>query len=511
MAEGEKQDILSTLAKGAGITAVGMFFSKAISYFYRASVARLVGPEAYGNISIGLMIVSIGSTFSLLSLNSAIKNFVPKYMERDEQNHIRGIISSSFQISVPFSLIIGASVFISSELIATKIFGNISLIPVIQVFSLAIPLTTVTDLSLATTKAFKTTKYVAGIRQIGQNLIQLIASLALIGLGLELMGAVYGWLAGALFGSIASFYVLEKKFGPFIFTRKDSEPQHRKIFNYSYPLVLAGAIGLFLGWTDTFFLGYYLPEAKVGLYNAALPTAMLMLLPYQAIQSLVMPSMSEVEERNDKKLGELLKTISRWTVTLTLPGFCLMFLFSPEILHLLFGQNYITASTTLTVLSLGYFLSASVGHQNAVLKATDRTKVIHKNAVFNFLINVGLNIVLIPRYGIIGAAVATTISIILGETLLLAELYHFEKITPFNIETIKPVFASLISLAITWTGIEYLFTTVPLWALIPGLIVFGTAYLSILYSIGGFREEEINFIEAMLRKNLRRLSDILNL
>jgi O-antigen/teichoic acid export membrane protein len=494
MSEGENRDILETVAKGAGITAFGMFASKFLAYLYRTAVARMVGPESYGQISIGLMVAGIGITLSSLSLDSAILNYLPKYRHNENEEKVRGIVKSAFMLALPASVLLSASIFLSSEFIATAIFESAELTSIIRIFSLAIPFGVVTKISLDVTKAYKTAKYYVWIRQIGQNIIQLVAAVGLILLGYKVSGAAGGWLIGAVGGGIISLYIMEKKFGPLLFSTKGDTREYRKIFRYSYPLILAGAIGSILGWTDTFFLGYYMQETQVGLYNAALPTAMLMLIPYQALAALVMPSMSEVIERDDKDLTKLLKTLTRWTFTLSFPAFCLMFLFSDQVLHILFGAEYTKAATSLTILAFGYLYSTSVGHLDSVIKAIEKTKILYKNAAINFVVNIGLNILLIPQYGIMGAAIATSASIIFANTLLLAEVYYFRKTQPFSFDSIKPVIAALSALLLTYLGLNHFFKTVPLWVLVPGVLIFGLLYLSVLYTVNGIQEDELSIL-----------------
>ena len=505
----ENQDILETLAKGAGITAFGMFASKFLAYLYRTLVARMVGPESYGQISIGLMIAGLGITLSSLSLDSAILNYLPKYRHNENERKIRGIVKSAFTLAIPASVVLSGLVFFFSEFIATAVFENSGLVPVIRIFAIAIPFGVVTKISLDVTKAYKTAKYQVWIRQIGQNIVQVIAAAALIFLGYEVAGAAGGWLIGAIAGGIVSVYIMEKKFGPLLFSRKEDTREYGKIFRYSYPLILAGAIGSILGWTDTFFLGYYMQETSVGLYNAALPTAMLMMIPYQALAALVMPSMSEVIERDDKDLTKLLKTLTRWTFTLSFPAFCLMFLFSEQVLHILFGAEYTKAATSLTILAFGYLYSTSVGHLDSVIKAIEKTKILYKNAAINFVVNIGLNILLIPKFGIRGAALATTGSIIFSQTLLLAEVYYFKDTQPFSPESVKPVLSALAAVFVTYIGINHFFQNVPLWALIPGALVFGIVYLIVLYSMNGIQEDEVKILKNYLIQIHSRIQKIL--
>jgi len=73
------QKALNALAKGAGVTAIGMMISKALSYLYRVVIARGVGPDAYGQLSLGLMVIGLSTTAAYLSLGSGLQKFIPEF------------------------------------------------------------------------------------------------------------------------------------------------------------------------------------------------------------------------------------------------------------------------------------------------------------------------------------------------------------------------------------------------------------------------------------------------
>ena len=81
---------------------------------------------------------------------------------------------------------------------------------------------------------------------------------------------------------------------------------------------------------------------------------------------------------------------------------------------------------------------------------------------------------------------------------MLAEVYYFKGVHPFSIESLKPIIASTPALIIVYLGLNYFFNIVPLWALIPGGLVFGIIYLVTLYGIKGIKEDELEMIEKSL-------------
>lgn len=496
----DEEKILDTLAKGAGLTAIGMFLSKILSYVYRSSIARFVGPEAYGTLSLAIMVATMGTTLSIFAFESAIENFIPKYRKKGNKEAIKGIIYSAFKFTVPLSILTSLSIFFLSGWISRAIFGSPELIPILKIFAFVPIFSVISGLSLSATKAFKTAKYDVLVRRIFQNIVQLAVALGLIALGYGVFGAAAGFLAGTIVAAILGLYYMESKVGPFLLSDTGKENHLRKMVTYSYPLVMSGAIGTILGWTDTAFIGYFMDTTSVGFYNAALPTAMLIMMPYSALSALVMPSMSEVMEDEEKDLARVLKTLTRWTFSITFPMFILMALFSEQALHILFGSQYTTAALSLTVLTAGYLYSTSLGHLDTVLKAMGHTEILFKNSVANFFVNIGLNILLIPAFGIIGAAAATAGSIFFTQSLLLVEVYYYKGVHPFSINSLKPAIASLPGLITVYFGLNLVFDVVPLWSLIPGVIVFGTIYILTLYLIKGIRKDEIRIMKKTYTK-----------
>lgn len=483
----KEKKILNTLAKGAGLTAVGMLISKAITYFYRIAVGRFIGPEAYGQLSLGLAVIGITSVFVKLGLDDAIKNFVPKARERDDLGELKGIVLSSAQIISFSGLLIGSVVFFSADFIAASFFNSPSTAPIIRVFAFVPLFSRLASVFIDTTIGFNTIKYHVLTVRILQNVIQLLVTLVLIYFSFGVIGAAYGWLAGVVATIFIGFYFMERKLGPIIFTDEKPKYQHSKLLKYSYPLVLSGAVGTMLGWADTALLGYFMDDTAVGFYNAALPTALLVILPTQALGSLALPSMSELDEKEDGDPEEALKTLARWGFSLTFPAFLIMALFSSETLHLLFGREYAVAGTALAVLAFGNLFNAAAGQVGGFLKSTNHTKVILYSNVVSLVLNLSLNLLLIPRMGIVGAAIATASSTALFIVLLIAEAYRREGIHPFHPRMLRSVAAGLLSLGVTYFVFEQLSPN-PYWILFPAGIVFFTIYVLTFLRIGGLTE-----------------------
>ena len=493
-----EKKILNKIVLGAGITTLGLFISKFLSYLYRLVVAR-IGPDAYGQISLGLAVVGLTSTFVALGLNKAIKKYVPEAREADDKAMLKGLVHGALKLIVPAGIIMGIIVFFSADLIAERVFNSPETAPIIRIFAFVPLFNKTTTVFTDYTIGHNTTKYRVALRRVLQNVLQISATLILIWMGYGVIGAAFGWLIGTILIMIISIYIVERDFGPLLTSDIKPKKMYPKMIKYSYPLIFASAIGTALGWGDTALLGYFMDDASVGFYNAAYPTAVLISIPASAVGSLALSGFSTLGAKGEGQSAAL-KTTTRWVMAMAFPAFILMALFSDQLLHLMFGTEYAVAGTALMILAFGKFFAASTGQLGAYLKSNGYTKIIFWNTTANFFLNIGLNIILIPMYGIVGAAIATASSIIFVNTLLLLEVYRFDDTHPFNSRMIYTVPAVLAALIPTYMIFKQAFTYTPYWALIPAGILFMTIYTLVFLKIGGLTHYDKEIILSGARK-----------
>jgi O-antigen/teichoic acid export membrane protein len=162
---------------------------------------------------------------------------------------------------------------------------------------------------------------------------------------------------------------------------------------------------------DNILLGAFLRTESVGLYDASFLLAKLVLTTLGAFGFLFMPMFSRLDADGDADgMDELYRTSTKWVVSLTLPIFLVLLLFPEAILGGLFGPEYAAGATALQILTLGFFVHALSGLAGNAIVSIGRTRTILLANVCVALLNVTGNVLLIPRIGIEGAAVASALS-----------------------------------------------------------------------------------------------------
>jgi len=488
---------LRTIAKGTGVGFAGAMFGTVVGYLSRMVIARLLGPDDYGLISLGFAGLMIATTLSLMGFNSGMGRYIAYYRGKEDEARIKGTIISALKVTVPMSFFFMILFFFGADWISIHVFHENDLTPVLMIFAIGIPFWTLTTIFVSISIAFQQIQYHVYTMYIFKDTFKLIAIVILILLGYGVIGAAVGWILAAIGMAVLSFYFVEKNVFPILRSTVKSISTAKELFYFSYPLIFVGVSDLVTGWTDTFMLGYFCTATEVGIYNAALPTSKLLAVVLSPIGMIFGPVIVGLYAKN--RLDELRKTyssVAKWIFTIVFPGFLLMVLFSERIINILFGVEYVSGSTALGILAFGVLITAMVGPAASVIGAYGKTKIIMWCSFFGASVNVVLNLVLIPVYGMNGAAVATGFSLALITVLHLIFAYRIGGVQPFRWSYVKPLFAAVIAVAVVY-GITQYVIGVSLISLVVMLFVFGLLYFVLLLVMKGFDEADLVVMRAI--------------
>ena len=204
-------------------------------------------------------------------------------------------------------------------------------------------------------------------------------------------------------------------------------------------------------------LGYFKTAADVGIYAAVAKLGGLVVLPLVSFNNIFAPMISEFYSRNEmNKLEDLFKIVTKWIFTLSLPVFLIFILFARPIMGI-FGQSFVIGTAALIIFGAGQLINAGTGSVGIILTMTGRPKINLLNSIALCVLNIILNYLLIPQYGIIGAAFATGLSIAIINVLRLAEVYYFLRIHPFRLDYLKPCIAGFLSLFLVYLAVHKFF------------------------------------------------------
>lgn len=493
----EVKDSSKQLIKGTIIVMIGLVLGKLIGYIYTILVAR-IGSEIFGLYSLGVSIISFLIILSLFGLKSGIVRYVSYYKAKKDDSRIKGIILSSLKISVFLSIVFSIIILVFSEFISNHIFHNPSLNIVLKILAVSIPFIVGMEIFSGIFTAFKKIEYSVFITEIFEKLVKLVLLFILIYVGFKLEAVILSYLISIIISFTLSLYFLQKVY-PLFRNKIKSIEIKKELIIYSFPLLFSGFLASIVRFIDIIMIGFFRSASEVGIYNVALSTSYLMVIIPTSIMSLFLPIITEkYGKKSYKDIKEISKKVARWILTLNLIIFVFIIAFSQEILKLVFGQEYILGNSSLIILSVGYLIFSFVHIHSSYLLMIKKTKITLLINIIMALLNVILNLYLIPKYGIIGGAVATSISLTVSYLLFFYFSYKDNKINPYEWNFLKPLTISiLIFLVILATKNLYQITIMNM-AIIG--IISSIVYLLFLFYAKWFGKEDIGIIKLVIKK-----------
>lgn len=203
------------------------------------------------------------------------------------------------------------------------------------------------------------------------------------------------------------------------------------IIKRSSPMAISSIAFILMQSVDIILLGKFTNFQTVAYYAVTVKLTMIISLALSSVNAVLAPKISELFSLGHyKKLNNSIKNATRLIFVLTMPAILMLILFSGYILNF-FGSEYVVAKNALLILLLGQAVNALCGSVGIYMNMTGKQNILQILLISALLINLILNWVLIPKYGIIGAAIATSISMVLWNVLGAIYLYKKDNIKTF--------------------------------------------------------------------------------
>ena len=301
-----------------------------------------------------------------------------------------------------------------------------------KVFSFLIPIWIFSNLFLNVLRAFEEIGWYSFILNILSNVIKVVAIVLFIFLGMNSNSIIFSFLLGIVSILICAFLVCKYKlpqiFGDYKLDDKTKLKVKKDFFSYSFPVIFIGIFSFMFSWIDSLSIGYLQTTVDVGIYNVAILLAVLLRFTPELFTQLFYPMVTkELSKNNFNVVKSLRRQVLKWIIIINVPLFLVMFIFPSEIVGFLFGDEYLLASSALRILSIGFFFSSLGMIYGTLMGALGKSKTILLNIVSLSALNLVLNFILIPLYGINGAAISTTISWITLSITFFLEVTYFTK------------------------------------------------------------------------------------
>lgn len=484
------------IAKESTISFVGLGYGQFVRYLFTALLARLVGVQFLGIYSLGNSITNIAGVLSKAGTDVGLMRYISRRDIEKDRESIKTDIRSTLKMGLIFSIIIMLTQIILSGWLAENVFEESSLLRIVLiVYAVSIPFTALMTIATFATQGFQLLKYKVFVEYILNPTVLIVSMIFVYFVFSSELAIILPTLLTGIVGFIVANYFLKKVAGVNILNIGKIS-FNKKILTYSLPIMFTMILGTLLHWMDIIMLGYFTNLETVGLYHPAVRTAGLQQSILIAFAGIYAPMFSKYYAQNNIiGMHHIYKLVTRWILTLVTPIFILIFLFSTKIM-LLFGADFIQSSEALIILAIGTSIFAIFGVSSTALVVSGYQKLNLINALSATIINICLNIILIPKYGIMGAAWATLSSMMFIAFARLIETWIFLKINPFNVKVAKPIIAGIITYGILYYVKPHLMEYHTIITLILSITLIFVVY-GVLLLLFKFDEDDKDFLRSL--------------
>lgn len=380
-----------------------------LAFIFNLLLARLLGAEGVGIYFLALTVVTIASVISRIGLDFTMLRFIATNASQNDWKKVAGVVKEGITIASVASLFATIILLLISSPLSNRVFSKPDLILPLSIMACGIVPLTLLTLYAESLRGLKNIRDSIFIQNVSIPLINLIIIIPLVSL-YKINGMALAYMTATFFTLLLAIYLWRKSALPIKGLRGHFD--RKKLLSAGLPMLLVASMNMIMGWTDTLMLGMWTSSESVGIYNIALKVAGLTVFILSAVNSVVGPQFAVLFAQGDKNALEKLASDSAKMMTiLSLPLFLLFLLFPAWILSF-FGPEFISGSTTLAVLALGQFVNVMAGSVGNVLVMSGKERLFQYIVMVSALLNIILNALFIPLYGILGAGIATSVSMI---------------------------------------------------------------------------------------------------
>lgn len=404
--------------RGSSLLLVGRFISVLLNFGVQVLTVRYLSKGHYGAFAYGIGVAALGTSVVLLGLSKAVPRLVPIYHERGDHARAFGSIILALATIGGLGLLLVGGLQLAQGAVGRRAHLDAETLSLLLVLIGLAPLDAFDNLLQQLVAVFCSPRAIFVRRQVlgpGLKLAAIVLVTAVSG-GVHLLA--YAYLAGGAIGIALYVVSLLREWKRqdllrYLHPRRFILPV-REVFGFSVPLLSTELSVALRGSLVIIMLEYFRNAASVAEFRAVLPVAGLNMVVFDAFNFLFVPLASRMFARNDRHaIGELYWRTSLWIAILTFPVFVVTCLLAPTLTVLLFGQRYAGASSLLAILSVGQYVNAALGFNAATLRVHGKVGLIVAGDTLTALVSVVLGLALVGKYGAVGAAVATTVGIVL--------------------------------------------------------------------------------------------------
>jgi O-antigen/teichoic acid export membrane protein len=420
------------ILSGTGQNIVGLAVYVLATFGTNVLISRAFEPNGasvLGVVTLATQFAFVAGAATRFGMDMAAVRRVAVDVGKGEPGRARAVVARASAIAALASAV-GATAVLAGAEALSEAFGTGSA-AVFRAAALALPFVALCQVYLGGTRGLKIMRHTLFIYWAGQPVAWIVIMLLTWPVAMSASSTVVAYAVSWALATVAAWFVWERETRSF--PRLPAEPgETAALLRYGAPRAPAALLSQILFWTDYFVASRYVTSAELGVYAAALRVAQALMLFLVAVNYMFSPFVADLHARGQReRLDELYKALTRWMLAGTLP-LLLLLLIAPGPVLSLFGSTFDTGSTALRILLIGQLVNVGVGSVGFILIMVGRTGWDLMVYAASFLLDLAVAVLLVPHFGVEGAAVAQTLTMVCSNTGRLYLVWRFVHIQPFD-------------------------------------------------------------------------------
>ena len=403
----------SEILTGSAWALIARVGATALSLVTSIIIARWYGADVMGTVAVLNSFLMLASIFTVLGTNTAILRLIPEYVAKYSATAAFTVYRKTQYFVTGLSLVGGGVFLLGSEFIADTVFSKPHLRFYLALAALFLVFQSLMNLN---------TQAVRGIRMIrGFAFMQLLPSLAKVVILVPVTiflyhpdNPVYATLISIAVTALVGSWMMNRRFRQKI---SPADTPHSlplgEILRISTPMLMSAGMFILLRQIGVIMLGIYRPEAEVGYYSVAVKLSSLTVFVLQAINSMVAPNFSELfHTGKTSELFLVAKKSARLIFWTTTPILVFLLLLGKPLIIVMYGHDFAIAYGVMVIMVAGQFINGICGATGGFMNMTGHQKVLRNIIAAAAVLCIIMNLLLIPFFGMTGAAVSATLGIL---------------------------------------------------------------------------------------------------
>ena len=457
-------------------------------------VSRVLGSTTFGIVSIAQAPIGVAYLLINVGTDQALTKYLSQFRYERKNENLRRLIESGVIISIAFGLFYSFATYLSAGFLANQVFHEPEIEVLVKVFSIAILGQSLVTTSWAVIIGYERMS-LKSYHSVFYSILKSLTGPVLVYLGYGPLGAALGEAGPMMFAGVLGVvfvYVIWKSVKKTQSTISHMEGV-KMLMLYGYPLFFSNLIAGIRPSINTYLLSQFVANNLIGNFSVATRFSALLGFVVTPISQTMLPLFSKFENKQDD-LEYVYRASIKYTSLIVYPMVAAIIAMSPQIIEILYENAYPQASLYMKLyLALFFFTGLGSLSNIRLLNSQRMTKTSLNINLLQNLVTLPLNIVLIPRYGVIGLLISELLGPRVGTVYSLWAIkkkFGFSPDYQGTVKTFIPSFTGLVAAA-------YLFSLVswnPWLELFSGGILVLMIYLVGVVALGALSKRDVHDI-----------------